>query len=122
MCFHQQNRCVITSYSIHYTKLYDNSIKSIFRPPKQAITITDTDPQIVETLCEVLGLSERLNGLMIDRFAINVAINLIAGLVSKCEFKTYKAGRPFVGKEYYLWNIEPNTNQNSTQFLQEVIS
>ena len=97
------------------------NLKTRLKPPKQAVTITDTDENIVEQICDAFGLTQRLNGLMIDRFAINIGINLIAGLVSKCEFKTYKAGRPFVGKEYYLWNIEPNTNQNSTQFLQEVI-
>lgn len=97
------------------------NIKARLMPPKQAITITDSDTELVEKMCSELGLTGRLNGLMIDRFAINVAINLIAGLVSKCEFKTYNAGRPFVGKEHYLWNIEPNANQNSTQFLQEVI-
>ncbi len=96
-------------------------LKERTKPPKQALTITDNDTEVVEKICSELGLTQRLNGLLIDRFAINVAINLIAGLVSKCEFKTYKLGRPFIGKEYYLWNIEPNVNQNSTQFIQEFI-
>ena len=30
-------------------------------------------------------------------------------------------GKEIKGKEYYLWNIEPNTNQNSTAFLHKLI-
>ncbi|QNU68953.1 phage portal protein [Ruminiclostridium herbifermentans] len=58
----------------------------------------------------------------IKDFALCSAINLIAGVLSKCEFKTYLNGIEVKGDEYYLWNIEPNRNQNSTQFIQEFIS
>ena len=58
----------------------------------------------------------------IEEFAINIAINLIAGSISKCEFQTYLGGKKTKGDEYYLWNIEPNKNQNSTEFIQEIIS
>jgi len=60
--------------------------------------------------------------LAIEAFAITAAINLIASAISKCEFKTYSKGVEFKGEEYYLWNIEPNKNQNSSQFLQELIT
>lgn len=60
--------------------------------------------------------------LSIELFAITTAINLIAGAVSKCEFKTYIKGEETKADEYYLWNIEPNKNQNSSQFLQELVS
>lgn len=50
------------------------------------------------------------------------AVNLIANAVSKCEFKTYFEGKETKGKEYYLWNIEPNKNQNSSQFLSKLIA
>lgn len=60
--------------------------------------------------------------LAIEEFAIVSAINLIASAVSKCEFKTYSKGKEIKGNEYYLWNIEPNKNQNSSQFIQEFIS
>lgn len=59
--------------------------------------------------------------LAITEFAINVAISLIAGAVSKCEFRTFRNYEEVFGDEYYLWNIEPNRNQNSSQFLQEMI-
>ncbi|MCT8978301.1 phage portal protein [Clostridium sp. CX1] len=60
--------------------------------------------------------------LAIENFAIVSAINLVASAISKCEFKTYMKGKENKGDEYYLWNIEPNKNQNSSQFIQEFIS
>ena len=58
----------------------------------------------------------------IEDFAIQMAINMLAGLVAKCEFKTYIKGKETKADEYYLWNIEPNANQNSSQFLQQLVS
>lgn len=60
--------------------------------------------------------------LAIEEFAIFSAISLIAGAVSKCEFKTYLKGKETKKREYYQWNIEPNKNQNSSQFIQELIT
>lgn len=60
--------------------------------------------------------------LAMEDFAIVSAINMIASAVSKCEFKTYLKDSENKGDEYYLWNIEPNINQNSSQFLQELVS
>ena len=58
----------------------------------------------------------------IELFAIHSAISLIANAISKCEFKTYLKGVEVKQDEYYLWNIEPNKNENSSQFKQEFIS
>lgn len=60
--------------------------------------------------------------LAIESFAIVSAINMVASAVSKCEFKTYMKGVEKKADEYYLWNVEPNKNQNSSQFLQEIVS
>ena len=57
----------------------------------------------------------------LGQFSINCAISLIAGLVAKCEFRTYWNGKKTKGDEYYLWNVKPNPSQNSTQFIQEFI-
>ena len=58
----------------------------------------------------------------IEDFAIQMAINMLAGLIAKCEFKTYIKGQEVKKDEYYLWNVEPNANQNSSQFLQQLVS
>lgn len=50
------------------------------------------------------------------------AVNLIANAISKCEFRTFIRGQPVKGGEYYLWNISPNKNQNSSVFLQSLVS
>lgn len=60
--------------------------------------------------------------LAIEYFAITSAINLVSSAISKCEFKTYLEGKENKEGEYYLWNVEPNINQNSSQFLQELVS
>lgn len=58
--------------------------------------------------------------LAVEDFAIQMAINLIAGAVSKCEFKTLAKGTPVKKGDHYVWNIEPNVNQNSSQFIGEI--
>lgn len=73
----------------------------------------------------VNAYSEQSNStyeLQIEIFAVQMAINMIAGAVAKCELKTYTKNKEKKGKEYYLWNVEPNINQNSTEFIQELIS
>lgn len=60
--------------------------------------------------------------LAIEDFAIVSAISLIASAVSKCEFRTYIKNKETKADEYYLWNVEPNVNQNSSQYLQELLS
>lgn len=67
-------------------------------------------------------LDDSTNKLAIEMFAINMAINIIAGAIAKCEFKTYVNGIEKKGDEYYLWNVEPNQNQNSNQFMHKLIS
>lgn len=49
-------------------------------------------------------------------------VNLIANAVSKCEFKTYVRGKETKGAEYYLWNVSPNKNQNSSGFIHKWIA
>lgn len=65
---------------------------------------------------------EQTNKLNIEKFGIIMAINFIASAISKCEFKTFLNGKEVKGNEYYLWNIEPNLNESSTQFMQKLIS
>ncbi len=88
--------------------------------------------RIIEILRDMFGdkdtvyVTQKLESekykLAIEDFAIQMAINMIAGAVAKCEFKTYIKGKETKNDEYYLWNVEPNDNQNSSQFIQEFIS
>lgn len=60
--------------------------------------------------------------LVIRNLAFQTAINLIANSISKCEFKTYFKHEEVKKQEYYLFNVEPNKNQNSSEFIHKWIS
>lgn len=68
------------------------------------------------TVEEICGAVAELN---IRVLAFNVCANMVANAVGKCEFKTLKAWQPVKGPEYYMLNVEPNINQNSTMFWHE---
>jgi len=48
-------------------------------------------------------------------------VNKIAGAIVKCEFQTYQNHKEIKGDEHYLWNYEPNPNQNATAMLFKLI-
>lgn len=54
--------------------------------------------------------------------AIESCINFISNIVGNCEIKTYRSRKEIKEREYYLWNIEPNINQNSSEFFHQLIS
>lgn len=66
-------------------------------------------------------LLEDVENFQIRELAFEVCANLIANAIGKCEFKTYEGGVEFRGDEYYTWNVEPNHNQNSSEFLHKLI-
>lgn len=67
---------------------------------------------------ELFGLSAEI---YVRELAFWQCVNLIANAVSKCEFKTFQSGKEVKGEEYFLWNVEPNKNQNSSVFLQKLV-
>jgi len=54
--------------------------------------------------------------------AFRSAVNLMAKSISKCEYKTLEGGKEVRKDEWYLWNVEPNRNQNSSVFLTKLIT
>lgn len=48
--------------------------------------------------------------------------NMIANAVGRCEFRTFRDGKEIREREHYLWNVEPNANQNSTAFLHKLVA
>lgn len=59
--------------------------------------------------------------LYIRELAFQSCVNLVANAVSKCEAKTYLAGKEQKSGEWYRWNYAPNKNQNSSAFWHKVI-
>ncbi|WP_431030046.1 phage portal protein [Lysinibacillus sp. LZ02] len=55
-------------------------------------------------------------------FAISVCIDLIANTLSKCEFHTFVDGKTMRGENYYLFNVQPNQNQNASEFIYDFVS
>lgn len=54
--------------------------------------------------------------------ALYIAKSFIANTISKCEFKVYKNGEEVQDELYYALNVDPNPNQSSSQFLNQLIS
>ena len=51
-----------------------------------------------------------------------ICANMIANAVGRCEFRTFREGKEIREREHYLWNVEPNVNQNSTAFLHKLVA
>lgn len=69
-------------------------------------------------MSEYWQLSASIN---VRELAFASAVNLIANSIAKCDFRTYSKNKEIQGDEFYLWNIEPNKNQNSSEFLKALI-
>lgn len=53
--------------------------------------------------------------------SIQTAINLISNTLSLAEFKTFEKGEEIKKENYYLFNVEPNFNQNANKFWRDVV-
>lgn len=53
--------------------------------------------------------------------ALQIAVSYIANTLSKCEIKVYEKGEEVKNRFYYLLNVEPNPNQNASQFINQLV-
>ena len=51
-----------------------------------------------------------------------VCANMVANALGRCEFRTFRDHREIQEREYYLWNVSPNVNQNSSAFLHKLVA
>lgn len=65
--------------------------------------------------------SQVVEELAFRELALHIAISYIANTMSKCEIKTYEKGEEVKGKLYYLLNVSPNQNENSSQFINKFV-
>lgn len=49
-------------------------------------------------------------------------VNFIANAIGRCEIRTYVDREEVRNREYWMWNYEPNANQNSTAFWHKAIA
>lgn len=54
--------------------------------------------------------------------AIECAINLISSTLTSSKFKTFEKGKLQKADDYYLFNVQPNQNQNAVRFWKKVVS
>lgn len=77
-------------------------------------------PTTVEVSCREL-LAEAQEFQLRD-MSFWICANMIANAVGRCEFRTFRGGKEIREREHYLWNVEPNVNQNSTAFLHKLVA
>lgn len=76
--------------------------------------------KIEEVTCqELLAAGEEYR---VRELAFWCCVNMIANAVGRCDFRTFRDNKEIREREHYLWNVEPNTNQNSTAFLHKVVA
>ena len=80
----------------------------------------DGTTNTVEVSCK--ELFEAAQDLQIRELCFWTCVNMVANAMGRCEFRTFRGGEEIREKEYYLWNISPNTNQNSTAFMHKLIA
>ena len=74
------------------------------------------------TISVTTQLVEEFTEVFFKELATACAINMIANTVAKCEVRTFNKGQPVKQDEYFLWNYEPNPNENSSDFMQHFIT
>lgn len=62
-----------------------------------------------------------LEQIAFKELALHIAISYIANTMSKCEIKTFENGVEVKDKLYYMLNVSPNPNQNSSQFINKFV-
>lgn len=77
-------------------------------------------PTTVEITCrELMAAAQEFQ---LRDMSFWICANMIANAVGRCEFRTFRDGKEIREREHYLWNVEPNVNQNSTAFLHKLVA
>lgn len=96
------------------------NIKRLFRSRE-----TPVEGAVVEkvTAIDILdqSIQEAAGNVFLRELAFWTCVEKIGNMLSKCEFRTFVEGKEVFGDEYYLWNYQPNKNQNKSEFLKKAI-
>ena len=79
----------------------------------------DGNVSLKEITCQ--ELMEAGQEFQIRQMCWAVCVNMIANAIGRCEMRTFKNGAEVREREYYMWNVEPNVNQNSTAFWHKLV-
>ncbi|MFH7833897.1 phage portal protein [Bacillus luti] len=56
------------------------------------------------------------------KLAVESCIDLIANALTRCEFQTFEKGKEKRGNNHYLLNVQPNQNQNASEFMHSLVN
>ncbi|ANT39941.1 phage portal protein [Bacillus thuringiensis] len=56
------------------------------------------------------------------KLAVESCIDLIANALTRCEFQTFEKGKEKRGGNHFLLNVQPNQNQNATEFMHSLVN
>jgi len=73
-----------------------------------------------EEVC-VRDLLDAAEEYRVRELAFHTCVSMIANAIGRCDFRTFENGKEVRAEDYYLWNVDPNVNQNSTAFLHKMI-
>ena len=72
----------------------------------------------VEVTCK--ELFEAAQEFQVRELSFWVCANMVVNALGRCEFRTFRGHEEVQEREYYLWNVSPNVNQNSSAFLHKL--
>lgn len=107
-CTHIEKRKVEEDLGLSFKRMF----RSRETPETEKVTTVEiTEQQIHEAATEVY----------LRELAFWTCVGKIANALTKCEFRTFYEGEEVFGDEYYLWNYEPNRNQNKAEFISKAM-
>ncbi|MGE6550816.1 phage portal protein [Bacillus mycoides] len=56
------------------------------------------------------------------KLAVESCIDLIANALTRCEFQTFEKGKEKRSNNHYLLNVQPNQNQNASEFMHSLVN
>ncbi|MBG9580803.1 portal protein [Bacillus thuringiensis] len=71
----------------------------------------------LDSCCYELGIDY-----FYKRLAVETCIDLIANALTRCEFQTFEKGKEKRGENHYLLNVQPNQNQNASEFMHSLVN
>lgn len=90
-------------------RLRDNLARWLLSTGKKEFTLK-------EAMCFELN-----SNIYYKELALNAAVNLISNGLSRAVFRTFEKGVQTKRNTYYLFNVQPNVNQNAADFMKELV-
>ena len=84
---------------------------------KKTVKIGDQEVEMLATAATDVAAQ-----LYFKDLALHIGTSYIANTISKCEFKVFEKGKSVHNELYYMLNVSPNPNQNSSQFLNALVT